>query len=246
MSTAILLHGAWHGGWSWDLVAAVLREPPGWATVAPDLPAGDGGAGLTAYAQVAVEALDASDGEQSPNGGARGDGIVVVGHSLGALVAPVVAERLLAAGRRVTALVLVCPLCPEPGVSARDQARAEPGIYTAAYRTAALVRHADGSTSMPADVASDLIYDDCPAGPAAAALARMRPQHWKVFFEPSPLVAWHRVETRIVAAEGDRLLGRPGVEAAARRLGIDLTWLPGGHAPMLTRPEDVAINIRGG
>ena len=231
-TTTILLHGAWHGGWSWDLVAHDLRAH-GVVALAPDLPADDPDAGLVQYALAAQAAAPGGPGD-----------VVVVGHSLGGLVAPLVAERLVAAGRRVRALVLVCPLVPQPGVSARDQARAEPGIYTDAYRSAGLVRHADGATSLPADVARHLVYDDCPDDVATTAARRLRPQHWKLFFEPCPLTAWPDVPTRIVAATQDRMLGDAGMHAAAQRLGLDVAWLPGGHSPMLTRPRELAGLIR--
>lgn len=236
MTTAVLLHGAWHGGWCWAAVASALSRR-GCTAVAPDLPAGEADAGLAAYTTTALAAL-AGAGPRD----AVGD-VVVVGHSLGGLVAPLVAERLLAAGRQVPALVLVCPLTPQPGVCARDQARAEPGIYTDAYRAARLVRHRDGATSMPPDVARELIYNDAPDEAAARAAALLRPQHWRMFFEASPLRQWPGAPTRILAARGDRLLGRAGMEAAARRLEVEITWLPGGHAPLLTQPEDLARMI---
>ena len=37
MATFILIHGAWHGGWSFDLVQPIL-EAQGHKVIAPDLP----------------------------------------------------------------------------------------------------------------------------------------------------------------------------------------------------------------
>ncbi len=37
MSTYVLIHGAYHGGWCWDKVATLL-EKEGHTVVAPDLP----------------------------------------------------------------------------------------------------------------------------------------------------------------------------------------------------------------
>jgi len=75
MATFSLVHGAWHGGWAWDLVRAEL-EARGHTVHAPDLPCEDVGATVVDYARV-VPPAD-----------------VVVGHSLGGLVIPHVDARL--------------------------------------------------------------------------------------------------------------------------------------------------------
>lgn len=75
MATYSLVHGAWHGGWAWDLVRAEL-ESRGHTVHAPDLPCEDVDATVEDYAR-AVPAAD-----------------VVVGHSLGGLVIPLVDARV--------------------------------------------------------------------------------------------------------------------------------------------------------
>ena len=74
MATYSLVHGAWHGGWAWDLVRAEL-ESRGHVVHAPDLPCEDVEATLADYA-ACVPPAD-----------------VVVGHSLGGVVIPLVAGR---------------------------------------------------------------------------------------------------------------------------------------------------------
>lgn len=71
MASFSLVHGAWHGGWCWDLIRAEL-EARGHVVHTPDLPCEDVAAGLEAYA-AAVPAAD-----------------VVVGHSLGGFTIPLV------------------------------------------------------------------------------------------------------------------------------------------------------------
>ncbi len=74
MASFSLVHGAWHGGWAWDLVRAEL-EARGHVVHAPDLPCEDVAAGLEEY----VAAITAAD--------------VVVGHSLGGFTIPYVQAR---------------------------------------------------------------------------------------------------------------------------------------------------------
>lgn len=71
MASFSLVHGAWGGGWLWDLLRAEL-EGRGHVVHAPDLPCEDVAAGVEEYAAV-VPAAD-----------------VVVGYSLGGLTIPLV------------------------------------------------------------------------------------------------------------------------------------------------------------
>jgi pimeloyl-ACP methyl ester carboxylesterase len=74
MASFSLVHGAWHGGWVWDLVRAEL-EARGHFVHAPDLPCEDVAAGVDEYAATV------------PAAG------VVVGHSLGGFTIPFVEAR---------------------------------------------------------------------------------------------------------------------------------------------------------
>src|SRR3954469_18012012 len=115
MTTFALVHGAWHGGWCWERVAAELAGrgedavgaglPRGRDAIAPDLPCEDMSAGFEDYADVVVAALENA-----------GDDVVVVGHSLGGLTIPHVATR-----RPVRRLVFLCALLPAVGRSFADQ-----------------------------------------------------------------------------------------------------------------------------
>jgi hypothetical protein len=75
MASFSLVHGAWHGGWCWDLVRAEL-EAGGHEVHTPDLPCDDLRAGIEEY----VAAVPPAD--------------VVVGHSLGGLTIPRVPARV--------------------------------------------------------------------------------------------------------------------------------------------------------
>lgn len=96
----VLIHGAGDVGWYWHLVDAGLRVR-GHDVVVMDLPVDDDSAGLSAYADVVVEAI-----------GVRGD-LVVVAQSFGGYVAPIVCDRAPA-----RLLVLVAAMIPAPGESA--------------------------------------------------------------------------------------------------------------------------------
>ena len=83
VTTFLLIPGAGGRASYWHLVVPILRTA-GHTVVAPDLPAADGDAGLDAYLDAVLFALDGEGGA---------DDLVVVGQSLGAFTAPVVAAR---------------------------------------------------------------------------------------------------------------------------------------------------------
>src|SRR3954453_17455249 len=158
MATFALLHGEWHGGWAWEQVVPRL-EAAGHAGLAPDLPGADLAAGTPEYAQVVLDALgDADD-------------VIVVGHSMGGLTAP-----LVAVARPVRRLVLVAALVAQPGRSLVDQLRAEPGLMLHPRQEG--LEHDDQRRSRwrDAEVAAQALYTHCHPLVAAGAVARLRPQ----------------------------------------------------------------------
>ena len=72
----------------------------------------------------------------------------------------------------------------------------------------------------------------------------MRPQFWEPWIEPCPFDMWPPIRYAHVACTGDRVLGREGVEDGASRTKAPLTWIPGGHVPMLSHPYEAASAIR--
>jgi pimeloyl-ACP methyl ester carboxylesterase len=222
MPTLVLLHGAWHGAWCWAAVQTELMSL-GVEAVAIDLPAGEPDAGIERYADVVCQAIEGLDE------------VVVVAHSLAGLVAPVVADRVGARG-----VIMVAALWPDPGRSAREQARHTPGIYTPSYREAPVVHVEDGGTAMPTETALELLYEDCEPAVALAACGKLRPQHWQLWSEPSPLANWPAIPTAGLSCSRDRMLGAEGMHAGARRAAAPLTWLDSGHSPMLSAPRVLA------
>ncbi|OBF15711.1 alpha/beta hydrolase [Mycobacterium sp. ACS4331] len=223
MSTFALVHGAWHGAWCWELLIPELHRR-GHRAIAVDLPCDDPAATLSDYADVVTAALDDD---------VDGDSVVVVGHSLGGHVLPLVAAR-----RPVGHLVYLAAMMPDPGRSQADQERDE-GMLNPRYRGG--LSSADGcSRWSDTALARELLYADCPDDAVAAALARLRPQGFGVVREvwTAPLPA---VPSTYIVCTDDRILDPDwSRRVAAERLGADVVELPGGHSPFLSRPEVLA------
>ena len=122
-ATFVLVHGAWHGGWCWKKVAALLRKE-GFVVYAPTL----SGLGershqlgpeidLDVHIQDIVNVLEYEDLHH----------VILVGHSYAGMVITGVAGK---AGNRIDQLVYLDAFLPENGKSLSDYVPAAPAENT--------------------------------------------------------------------------------------------------------------------
>ncbi|MCG5219330.1 alpha/beta hydrolase [Streptosporangium sp. KLBMP 9127] len=219
MTTFGLIPGADGRAWFWHLLVPALRSR-GHDAVAVDLPLA-GTAGLTEYADAAVEALrDRTD-------------LVLVGHSLGAYTAPLVCERL-----PMELLVLLNPMVPTPGES--------PGDWWAnTGQSEARVRQAERDGRSPEfDLRTDFFHD-VPPDVTEQAFVGEGAALDTLFSRPWPLTAWPDVPIRFLQGRDDRFFPLEFQRRIAReRLGIhDIDEMPGGHLLALSRPDELADRL---
>jgi pimeloyl-ACP methyl ester carboxylesterase len=218
MTDFIFVHGGLHDGWCWHLVREEL-ERRGHRTWAPDLPIDDPGAGANRYADVVCVACEDA-----------GRDVIVVGHSLGGLTIPIVAQK-----RPVGRLVFLAAALPDPGRSYKDQvaSRGTPPGRPITFDD-------KGYLSFPPSVAASIFYHDCPPDVVVEALGHLRPQASLPIVETTPLQAWPDVSADYIACREDRLLARAhAVDVVQDRLGTEIVEMDGGHSPFLARPDDL-------
>jgi pimeloyl-ACP methyl ester carboxylesterase len=218
MVTFALIHGSGDGGWAWHLVQQALRER-GHASVAPDLPTDRETATWDDCVDVVVEAV------------AGAADVVVVGHSSGGFVAPLVADRLGA-----TLQVFLAAMVPRPGETAGEWF-SNVGWSQA---VAELAREDDGITGN-SDPAVAFYHDVAPEL-AASAMARERPTAQRLGETPWPLPVLPTIPARYVVTTLDRFIP-PTVQrrVADERLSItDPAEIAAGHCANLSRPEELA------
>lgn len=219
----ILVHGAYHGSWCWDLLTPEL-ERQGHRVTAVDLPISDPAAGTAAYASTVVDSIDDA-GET-----------VLVGHSMAGLVLP-----LVAAQRPVRRIVFLAAMLPIPGRSLADQRRDEPLDSRTVPTTSEWTDLGDDVWMVGPATATEIFYHDAPPALAQWASARLRPQAYRYMSEPSPLAEWPDVERDCIVCRDDRAIDPDWGRGAARdRLGVEAIEIDGGHSPFLTRPAELA------
>jgi pimeloyl-ACP methyl ester carboxylesterase len=218
----LLLHGACHGGWCWNQVSAMLRSE-GHQTTAPDLPCEDVAAGLNESAAAAVASLPET-----------ADDLVVVGHSLGALVAPLVAQRVPVRRMVMLAGIVGAPRASLESLAEQDADRDLP------LGDADLEFDAEGRFRFSQAGARRALYHDCSPEVADAATAQLRFQR-SMWTEVADFDVWPDVETVSITCADDRVVNPDWSDRIAReRLGVEPIRLPGGHSPFLARPAALA------
>ena len=217
-----LVHGNFHGAWCWDLLRPEL-ERRGHRVFAMDLPISDPASGAAEYAKAVEDALPA---DCVP---------MLVAHSAGGLVAP-----LVAAQRPVKRLVFLAAFLAVPGKSAYDQRATEPlDGYTP--KTSEWTDLGDDVWKVGPNTATEILYNDAAPELAQWAIECLRPQSYGFMSEKSPLAAWPDVECRSIVCRDDHAINPAWVRAAAHdRLGTTAVEIDGGHSPFLTRPAELA------
>ncbi len=229
----VLVHGACHGAWCWDDVAAELRAK-GHRVVTLDLPghgrrtAEVGRAGAEAYGRAVADTM-------ALEGVSRG---IVVGHSMGGLVIPKAAE--LAPARVAHLVFLAAAVVPDGGSLAGT-------LMTPAGRTMMAGNAAsrgNGTFLYPAEMAWARWMGDMPRSDprVSRAISLLTPQPLRPFVERVNLRTFYGMcvpRTYIRCLQDMAIVPAKAAECAAR-LGVTAVDMNCAHNAMLSQPDELA------
>ncbi len=234
----VMVHGAFCGGWAFEAFKAPFEEA-GHLCIALDLPGHHPGArpeavlglSITDYAKSLAKVIAACD--EPP---------VVIGHSLGGLVA-----QLAAASAPVQSLVLLAPSGPWGDSSG--------SMEEAAVAIGLMSLGAPWFQALSPDEGMSAAYglDRMDRATRAQTFAQMGPESGRALFETfnwwlDPFMAT-RVQPAAIAApalviagDRDRIHGQSSVQATATRLAAELRMMPGMSHWLIGEPgwQDVA------
>jgi pimeloyl-ACP methyl ester carboxylesterase len=228
MATFVLVHGGGHGGWCWRPCAAALQAR-GHDVYTPTLTGFGERTHLAApdfetFVCDVVNMIELEDLER----------VVLVGHSMGGVVVPRVAEAI---PERVTAVVWLTAAVCNDGESLLDTIPQSPWIARA------VSIGADGTAHTDLDRILDANIHDGTDAQKAFVRARHRPYPPHALVEPGRLSAFLElgIPTGYVFATLDRTI-EPHVQEqlAARLPGCRTASVTAGHDCMLTQPEATA------
>jgi pimeloyl-ACP methyl ester carboxylesterase len=231
MSTFVLVHGAFLGRFCWDLLAPEL-DKLGHQTVAFDLPIEEPDLGAEEYARVTVKEvenhLNTLNTHQDTTAKAASP-IVLVGHSMGGLVIPLVASEIGAA-----ACIYLAAALPKPGASFMERARgAESDVF---------LTEGDVNPYLHRELADRYWFHDCSEDVAAWARAKIRPHSSaRIIFEQSPIKTLPSVPVCSIVGAQERLLAPVWSRRMSKELlGVDSIDIEAGHCPQVSQPKKVA------
>lgn len=230
MTTFVFVHGGGHGGWCWKWTAAALRDA-GHEVHAPTL-TGFGerahlGACATSFQTFVDDVANVIRFEDLRD-------VVLVGHSMGGVLIPRVAEEVPDRIRRVVWLTaLVCA----DGESLRD------AIPTTPWIAKAVTVGPEGTAHTDPDLILEAILQDGSPEQRAYVRERHLPYPPHALIEPGRLSAFLALglPTAYVVATEDRTIIPDAQERMAGRLpGTRRSAIEACHDCMVTRPDEVA------
>ncbi len=231
MSTFVLIHGAWHGGWCWSKVAPLLRQN-GHTVVAPDLPGhGEDKTPVTEitlkrYTDYVVALLDH---QPKP--------VVLVGHSMGGLVISEAAEKR---PEKIESLVYVCAFLLRNGETLGGVAERE---SDALVMPNLVVSEDQVSARLKDGVIKQTFYTNCSDEDATRSQSRLVSQALAPFMTPLQLSAsrFGRVRRTYVECTRDRAISiNIQREMQANSPCETVHTIETDHSPFLSTPNDLA------
>jgi pimeloyl-ACP methyl ester carboxylesterase len=215
MSTVVLVHGAFHGAWCWELVEAGLNERD-IETITPELP-------FTGIVDDAAAARKAIDDVADP--------VVVCGHSYGGRVI----SRAASGHPGVEHLVYLAAVQAKDAM--RDDGSEPTGVMTT-FRTTD-----DGRLFLDGDTAAPYFLHDCDPTIAQGWVAQLRsmevgPMVALPADAPQLPSAFLDIPSTYVVCTEDRIIDSD-VQRAMARNANNVIELVSGHSPMLSQPDRV-------
>lgn len=223
MTTFVLVHGAWQGGWVWDRVAVRLRAE-GHEVLTPTLTGlGERAGELTPEVSLATHVTDVVAALDRLRPPVRA---VLVGHSYGGqVIAGVASLRPHAIAR----LIYLDAFIPDDGQSANEE---QPPEIAQIYRDSVV----DGWLLPPRSLKALGVTD-----PDDVVLfeSRMVMHPWRTFIEPATVTP----ESLAFPSAFVECVGGIGVFSGQRRKAEARGWpvheLPTGHQAMTTMPAEL-------
>ncbi|MEU1517508.1 alpha/beta hydrolase family protein [Streptomyces sp. NPDC005811] len=226
MSTFVLVHGAWHGGWVWQRVAQALREAghdvytPTLTGISDRAHLASPAVGLSTHVQDVAALIAAYDLQD----------VVLVGHSYAGQVITGVADRV---PHRLTRRVYLDAFVGRDGNAAIDLL---PETVAGHYRESV----AGPGFGWLIPVRSLTVLGVTDQADLDWLTPRLTPHPWRSYTEPLQLTgACEQVAATYVECTDWMRVFQPHAEKAAA-LGWPVHHIPTGHEAMVTAPKDLA------
>jgi pimeloyl-ACP methyl ester carboxylesterase len=231
MSTYLLIHGAWHGGWCWRKVVPLLQAK-GHMVLAPDLPGH--GNDKTPTATVTLQTYSdriclIADAQAEP--------VILLGHSMGGVAITQAAEHC---PKQIRALVYMCAFLPRNGDSLMTWASQDKESMVNPTTTTPL---ADGTLGFKLESTREAFYGNCAEDDITFALSRLVPQSTAPFEAPVETTAerWGSIPRYYIECAADRAITLNLQREMQKQSSCRKTFsINSDHSPFFSAPQELA------
>jgi len=232
MTTFVLIHGAWHGGWCWDLVARELKMRDH-RVVAPDLP----GLGQDRTPLKDVSLSNWAD-HIADLVRQQGERVVLVGHSRGGVVISEVAERVPEA---ISSLVYLAAFLVPNGKTLHEMLAL--GAPREVARDAVSMLPDGISSVIPLHRVGSIFYNTTSPDLQAHAASLLTPEPMMSFITPVQVseARFGRVKRAYIECLQDNAIPIEIQRAMCKALPCNpVVTLDCDHSPFLSQPAQLA------
>ena len=236
MSTYLLVHGAWHGGWCWHKVVARL-ERLGHRVLAPDLP-GHGidrtPPGSTTLKSLVDSVCAAIDAQPEP--------VILVGHSYGGTVITQAGEWR---ADKVERLIYLTAFVPLDAQTTRDLGG---GDADTRLNAEIVPDPAAGTVTVRPEALKTVFYAHCPDEDVALARALLVPEALAGIGEPVATSAekWGRLTRDYILCTDDQAISIARQKSMAEAGGCHIrATLETDHSPFFSMPDELVAALTG-
>jgi len=230
MSTFLLVHGAWHGGWCWRKITPLL-EARGHSVLAPDLPGhGDD------KTSIETVTLGAYAGCICGMIGSQATPVILVGHSMAGAVVTQAAEN---SPHNIAALVYLCAFLPRDGDSIMTWAQQDHENLV----NPNILPLRDGLLGFRPEALREAFYALCTDEDATYAQSRLVPQPGEPFVQPvkaSP-ERWGGIRRYYIESLQDRAVS-PRIQREMQKHSpcFQRFTVESDHSPFFSAPDQLA------
>jgi len=231
MSTYLLIHGAWHGGWCWRSVVPLL-EAAGHTVLAPDLP----GHGDDETPTASVTLKDYAD-RICEIAAAQSEPVILLGHSMAGVAITQAAEDC---AEKVKALVYMCAFLPRNGDSLTTWASQDKESMVNPSTTFPVE---EGVIGLNPQYIREALYADCSEEDIAYARSRLADQSTEPFRTPVQTTAerWGQIPRYYIECTLDRAITLSLQQEMQKQSPCRETFsIDTDHSPFFSEPEILA------
>lgn len=231
MSTFVLIHGAFHGGWCWDRVVPLL-EAMGHTLVAPDLP-GHGNdqtalvdITLQAYVEKVCDILNMQT-----------ERVILVGHSMGGIVITQAAERCPS---KIKKLVYLAAILLGNGSSMPEE--------ESLVKSNLFISEDQSCFALKEDMIRPAFYADCSDAEVEWAKSKLTPQPLKPLDQSATTITTKKNYGSIPRVYIECLHDKAITPATQKKLYSDMPCeqvisMATDHSPFLSAPKSLAQHL---